>query len=277
MIKRLKLKWKIIFSIIIIIIMTILYMRYVGTSGLKVREYKITNNNLSSFYGFKVVHFSDLHYGMSVNDEKLSKIIDNINKIKPDIVVFTGDLIDRNTKVTKEISEILVKNLTKINTTYGKYYVTGNHDLVNKSYDSIMTNSNFKSLDESFDVIYSKDNESMFIGGIKVNNSLSDNIIENLNSNEYNYKILALHYPDKVDDILNYNFNLIVSGHSHNGQVRLPVIGKIITPENAKKYYEPHYKINNTDLYISGGIGNSVLNFRLFNPPSFNLYRLVDK
>lgn len=274
---KLKLKWKIVFSIILLILFLFLYMRFIGTSGLKIREYKVTNENLTSFYGFKIAHFSDLHYGMSVNERKLSYLVETINKTKPDIVIFTGDLVDRNTKITDETNNILIKYLSKIDSAYGKYYVKGNHDKVNKSYDMIMTNSNFKCLDETYDVIYSKDNKSMFIGGISVDKSLNNNTIETLNLNEYDYKLFALHYPDKVDEILKYNFDLILSGHSHNGQVRLPVIGKIITPNNAKKYYEPYYQLDNTQLYISGGIGNSVLNLRFFNKPSFNLYRLVDK
>lgn len=274
---RLKLKWKIIFGIILSIIMLFLYMRFISTSGIGVREYKITNKNLKSFYGMKIVHFTDLHYGMTVDEDKLAYLVEKINKTKPDIVLFTGDLVDRHTTITNEINNILVKHLSSINTTYGKYYVKGNHDKVNKSYDKIMTNSNFKCLDENFEVIYTKDNKSLFISGVSVDKNLNNKVEENLNLNNYDYKIFMLHYPDEIDKILKYNFNLIVAGHSHNGQVRLPAVGKIITPENAKKYYDPYYKIDNTHLYISGGIGNSTINLRFFNKPSFNLYRLVDK
>lgn len=274
---KLKLKWKIIFIIILSITLLLLYMRFISTSNIIVREYKITNNKLTSFYGMKIVHFTDLHYGMTVDEDKLSNLIDKINKTKPDIVLFTGDLVDRNTTVTSEVSNILTKYLSNINVTYGKYYVKGNHDKVNKSYDKIMSNSNFKCLDENYDVIYSKDNKSIFLGGVAVDKNLNSEIIENLNTNNYDYKIFMMHYPDEVDEILKYNFDFVVSGHSHNGQVRIPVIGKIITPDNAKKYYDPYYKINDTHLYISGGIGNSTINLRFFNKPSFNLYRFVDK
>ena len=102
-------------------------MRFIATSGLSIREYKVKNSNLSSFYGLKVVHFTDLHYGMSVDDKKLPYLVETINKTKPDIVIFTGDLVDRHTKVTDEISKILIKNLSNIESTYGKYYVKGNH------------------------------------------------------------------------------------------------------------------------------------------------------
>ena len=67
---------------------------------------------------------------------------------------------------------------------------------------------------------------------------------------------------------------LILSGHSINGSINIPIIKKTLLPEGALNYYEEYYKINNTDIYISNGIGVNNLNFRLFNKPSFNLYRL---
>ena len=84
-----------------------------------------------------------------------------------------------------------------------------------------------------------------------------------------------VHEPDFADNIINeYSVDLILSGHSHNGQIRIPLVGALYTPENAKKYYDEYYSINNTDLYISSGIGVSKYNYRLFNHPSFNLYRI---
>ena len=108
---KLKLKWKIIFSIIILLIIIYISVRFIGNIGLVVREYKITNKKLESFYGLKIAHFSDLHYGMSVNEKKLNIIVNKINMTKPDIVVFTGDLIDKNIKITDEIFELLVSKL----------------------------------------------------------------------------------------------------------------------------------------------------------------------
>ena len=94
-------------------------------------------------------------------------------------------------------------------------------------------------------------------------------------NNDIDYKIMLLHEPDFSDNVVdNYNVNLILAGHSHNGQVRLPVIGALHTPSYAKKYYDNYYDINGTDLYISSGIGVSTINYRLFNRPSINFYRL---
>ena len=86
-----------------------------------------------------------------------------------------------------------------------------------------------------------------------------------------------MHEPDFIDEIDYRKFDLVLAGHSHNGQVRLPFIGALVKPNYAKKYYDEYYKIKNTDLYISSGIGVSEVNFRLFNRPSFNLYRLTNR
>lgn len=275
--KKVKLKkhWKIIF-IIFIIIITIFLSLKIGTLGLKVREYKIENEKLSSFYGFKIVHFSDLLYGNGVDDKKLNKLVTMINDTKPDVVIFSGNLISNKAKITNETIDLITNNLKKIKSNYGKFYVSGNVDN-NKYFSTIMTNSDFVSIDNKYEIIYSKENKKMIITGLDINKSISNEIIEKLNIDDIDYKILVSHYPDKIDEILKYNFNLILSGHSLNGQIRLPVIGKIYTPNNSKKYYDSYYKIDNTNLYISNGIGNYKVNLRLFNTPSFNLYRLVDK
>lgn len=273
---KLKKKWKIIFLVILIIATLFILLRYIGNMGIKVKEYKIINNNIDNFYGLKIVHVTDLHYGMT-NEKKLKKLVKEINLTKPDIVLFTGDLVDKNTEYNKEIDNILIENLKNINAYYGKYYVNGDEDLLYKTFDTIMSNSNFISLDDTYEVIYNEKNETIFLSGISPDKSLTNEIKENINLNTYNYKILLTHYPDSVTSVLKYNFDLIASGHSLNGQVRLPFIGSVYTKENSRKYYNSYYKIDNTNLYISSGIGNSTINIRLNNPPSFNLYRIVNR
>ena len=66
----------------------------------------------------------------------------------------------------------------------------------------------------------------------------------------------------------------VFAGHSHNGQINIPYIKKLLLPEGSKKYYNNYYKVNNTNLYISSGLGESNINFRLFNKPSINFYRI---
>ncbi|MDD4623813.1 MAG: metallophosphoesterase [Bacilli bacterium] len=270
-----KIKFKIIGFIFIGITLIITYGFVFGIKGLKIKEYNVIDKNLPiSFYGLKVVHFSDLHYGRIVKEKNVIKIIEEINNLEGDIVIFTGDLIDRDTKINSTIKNVLIDNLSKIKSTYGNYFVGGNHDLVKKDFYEIMETSNFNNLENNNDIIY-KDDDSIYLTGIP--SSVEKNITFNLNKELPKYKILLMHEPDNMKYISKYNMNLVLAGHSHNGQVRLPIIGKIITPKGAKIYYDEYYKVNNTNFYISSGLGTSVLDIRLFNKPSINLYRLVNK
>lgn len=273
-------KFKILLIVIIIVVLIVLYSRYVGTSGLVTREYTIYEDNLPiSYNGLKIVHFSDLHYGSVINNTRLTKIVDEINLINPDIVLFTGDLLNNDTYREIYKDKILLL-LSKINAKYGKYAILGNHDY-DKNTDivkEILTKSGFNILINNYDVISNKNNDKIFIGGFDdylLANPDIDKTLSFLNDNNM-YSIVLVHEPDYTDNILQYNnnINLILSGHSHNGQVRIPIIGTIYTPNGAKKYYDEHYNIGNTNLYISGGIGNSKLDVRLFNHPSINLYRI---
>lgn len=272
---KLKPIWKIIFFILSVVILLLLYSIFLGTRGLKIKEYKIINNNLpNSFYGLKIVQFSDLYYDKSINEEELINIVKNINLTKPDIVIFSGDLMDKDTIYTEDIENIIVNNLSNINSKYGKYYVSGDNDEYKNSFDLLMENSDFVSINNKCDNIVNNKNESILLCGLNTNN----NDFSFLNDIEdFSYKIITMHYPDYYNKIKDYNFNLILSSHSYNGQISLPYIGGLILKSNAKKYNKEYYNVNNSDFYISGGLGTDNFNIRLLNKPSFNLYRLVDK
>lgn len=273
--------FKFFINVILIIILIILYARYVGTFGFITKEYTLYNEELpSGFDGLKIVHFSDIHYNRAITSSKVDKIVDEINLINADIVIFTGDLIDKDMELKDSDFEYLTDAFSKINAKYGKYAVLGNHD--HSKMDEVIdvfNNSGFKYLENSYDIIYSQDSEKIFIGGlgnVSYNLDNLDKTMEYFNSNnDINYKIMLIHEPDISDNIVdNYDVNLILAGYSHNGQVRLPIIGPIYTPPGAKKYYDEHYIIDGTNLYISSGIGVSIVNYRLFNKPSINFYRV---
>ena len=91
-------KWfKFTFILILFFVIVFLYAKYIGTMGFITKEYTIYSNNLpTSFDGLKIVHFSDLHYNYAINEDKVTSVIEEINLIDPDIVVFTGDIIDKD-------------------------------------------------------------------------------------------------------------------------------------------------------------------------------------
>ena len=272
-------KWMII--IFIILFLLILYARYIGPMGFITKEYTINDKDIpKGFDGIKIVHFSDLHYNRALSLDKVNKIVDEINLINPDIVVFTGDLIDKDVNLTNKDYNNLINSLRKINSKYGKYAVMGNHDFY-KDKDKVINiynDSGFKYLDNSSDIIYSSDNETIFIGGINTVSYQMDDVdktMEYFNNHDDMFKIILVHEPDIADKIVDsYNVDLILAGHSHNGQVRLPFIGALYKPNYAKKYYDNYYNLNGTNLYISSGIGFSTLNYRLWNKPSINFYRI---
>lgn len=272
---------KIIVISMIVIFGSFYYMRFIGTSGLNVREYRVVNSLLPpSFHGLKVIHFSDLHYNSTFSEKNLKVLVKKINQLKPDIVAFTGDLTDKETVITENDLKILVEQLNKIEATLGLYAVRGNHDYETSNFDVVFTKTAFKILDNNYDFIYSKGTTPILITGFgsKLKEDLNPKQAFSFPSEESFFTIALTHEPDTAIDILNtHSADLILSGHSHNGQIRLPKIGAIYSVPGAKKYKNEHYKIDQSNLFISGGLGTSGFKLRLFNRPSINLYRIVEK
>lgn len=271
-----------LFILLLIILLLLIYCRYEGTRGLITKEYKIETNSIpSSFDGLKVLHFSDLHYLRVVDDNMLKKVVEEINLINPDIVIFTGDLIDKDFNINDKQKEQLITLLKSINSKYGKYSIIGNHDYIKdkEEIETIYNESNFILLQNTYDIIYNSENEKIFLGGLdtysydkadidKVMNYFKDN-------DNIDYKIILVHEPDYIDTITSkYDVDLVLAGHSHNGQINIPFIKNFILPYGSQKYYKNYYNVDNTPLYISSGIGESRINLRFLNKPSINFYRI---
>ena len=265
---------KIIGILFLIFCLALAYAHFIGTKGYIIKEYKVESSKIpEEMNGLKIVHFSDLHYATTINNKEMQKIVKKINELKPDIVVFTGDLLDKNHQLNDSQKQELINNLKNINATLFKYAVSGNHDYSDDSFIDIFDKSNFKYLsNESQDIYYNSETPITIYG---FPSSISDSPDYSiLNPNNTNFRLVILHEPDSIIDIINSKPDLVLSGHSHGGQVRFPFIGAIYTPIGSKKYYESYYKINETELFISSGIGTSGWEIRFFNHPSINLYRL---
>ena len=247
--KRAIILWaKIIIISIIFIFGGLYYMRFIGTSGLNVREYRVVNPKLpSSFHGLKVIHFSDLHYNSTFSEKNLKVLVKKINHLKPDIVVFTGDLTDKESVITESDLKTLVEQLNKMEATLGLYAIRGNHDYETSNFDVVFTKTAFKILDNNYDFVYSKGTIPILITGVgsKLKEDFNLEQAFAFSSEEEFFTIALTHEPDTATDILNtYPTQLILSGHSHNGQIRLPKIGAIYSVSGAKKYKNEHYKIS---------------------------------
>lgn len=263
--------------LLLIIGILFIYARYLGTSGLVIEEYSIINEKIPlNFHGLKIVQFSDLHYGTTIKEEELKNVINKINELNPDIIFFTGDLIDNSYKISEDEEKLITKELNKLEPNIGIYAVRGNHD-INDNFENIIKNTNIKLLNNQNKLLYFN-NSSTPIMLIALDDNLKgtqniDNAF-NFEENDY-YKILITHEPDDYDK-LPKNVNLFLAGHSHLGQVRLPFIGSVYNMEGAKKYKEEKYEIDETNLFISGGLGTTKIKYRFLDKPSINFFRLYN-
>ena len=261
------------------------YSHFITPHTLETKETKIVNDKITNtFHGFKIVQISDIHYGSTTNEKDLLKIQKEINLLKPDIVVFTGDLFEHN-KITEKEQKIVTDFLSGIEANIEKYAITGEDDYGLSNYSILLENGGFQLLDEKYDLLYNKQYESIFIAGMSTNTTGTKNakdkmipVMNYLNESEVkpNYTILITHEPDSILEIDYSKFDLILAGHSHLGQIRIPFIGGLCYPSLSKSFKESHYILENTELYISGGIGTTKTPFRLFNAPQINLYRLTN-
>lgn len=287
-----KVKKIIVNSIKLIIILAVIgfaffsYTTYISTIKISIREYRITNQNIpDNFNGLKIIQFSDLHYGSTMFESNLKEIKKLINERNPDIILFTGDLIDSNYKMNQKEKEKLLKHLKELNAKLGKYAVLGDNDKEEES--NLLSQSEFIILKNEYDLIYNQNNTPILLTGLSSLNKNEQDITKAYqyfsqeSANQEVFTITLVHEPDSTIEILEKypNTNLILSGHSHNGYIRIPFANiPLSTTKGAKKYNQDYYKINNTELFISGGLGtNNSSGIRLFCRPSINFYRLSNQ
>lgn len=276
-------RWlKILIFCFLFFLTLILYARYVEPTHLIVNEENVINTNLpTSFYGYKIVQLSDIHYKTTITKKELETTVKMINRIKPNIVVITGDLLDNTIEYNETDKSTLIDLLNNIDGKY-KYIITGDHDK-HDLFQEIVTKTDFKLLDNNYDIIYNGDYDPILIGGISTRtdgNNIDEKIMEierAIAENKTTYNILLIHEPNIINNINYNNYQLVLAGHTHNGQINIPGIKKLLIPTKDNQYTKTYYKLDNTDLYISPGIGTSNIKARLFNSPTINLYRLLDK
>lgn len=269
---------KAITFIIIFCFALLYYMRFVETNKLSVKEIKIESTKIpESLSGLKIAHISDLYYKSTIDKNFLKKLTKKINKLKPDILVFTGDLTTSDIKYTQEDYEDLIYYLKKINAN-NKYYIKGDNDYNDNNISNILESSGFLSLNNKEDYIYGSDNYKIVIHGLGsfLKNDFDTNSAFISNDNTL-FNVVLFHEADNILELQDKHIDLALAGHSLNNQIDLPIIKKLLYVEGAKDYYDDYYNVNGTHLYVNAGLGTNNSKLRLFNPPTINFYRLVKK
>ncbi|MGI6586202.1 MAG: metallophosphoesterase [Gracilibacteraceae bacterium] len=241
-----------------------------------IREVNIDTEKIEKGKEIVFLQISDFHGSSSV--ELVNKMVSKADKIKPDAVFITGDLVDETTKDFDNI-HILIKKLYSICSDI--FFVSGNHEWNNDKKTELL-----RKLKELGVKISNNKGFNFAIRGTDINicgvdDSYrgQDNIEKAMKSaDNKNYIILISHSPKIRDRLRGHSPDLIISGHTHGGQVRLPLIGAIISPVEGlfPKYDKGIYKLNNGSiLYIDSGVGTSKLPIRFLNRSQMSLIKIV--
>lgn len=246
-------------------------------------NYIIVSEKLpEGFSGFKIAHISDPH---SVPAEGVFEIIE---VAMPDICVITGDLLNDDEKSTEKMDE-LIEKLVKI---CPVYFISGNHDLWRTDHREIFARYEelgAKFLDRKTEILH-KNGEEIALFGIpdpfsKVPKDIKQNVEDAFSMMpEYSgYKILLFHRANLFELIKDSGFDLILSGHMHGGQVRIPGLGGVLAPSSAllsgKSMLFPKYTAGvvtdgGATMVINRGIGNTLPLPRWGNPAQVGIITL---
>jgi uncharacterized protein len=254
------------------------YTTQIEPNALSVTTIDIPIKNLpDSFEGYRIAHISDIHAGTWMNQERLMTVVDKVNEQNPDIIAITGDYITRG-KVNW-IANILIEPLSKLNAPDGVVSVLGNHDHWTNpgAVREILKTANIQELPNDR-IILERDSSKLAICGVDdVWEKLADldPILERL-PNDDTPAILLAHEPDFADQSAETGrFALQLSGHSHGGQVRLPIIGALALPYLGQKYSMGQYQVRDMIQYTNRGVGMIPPAVRLGCPPEITLITLT--
>jgi hypothetical protein len=273
-------KLTIILLVMIASISLYYYARHVEPNLLHVEHHTIQSSSVTSeLDGIRILQFSDLHLGEFYSLTKFQRLVHRINELQPDIVVFTGDLVDNFSKYPDQ--RRIAPILQQIQAPLGKYAVYGNHDQGGGGkpiYRQILAKSGFHLLVNEHDTIrigHSK----MTIAGLDDFLLGSPDLKKTLQRLPADaFTLLLVHEPDVADRVTNYPIDLQLSGHSHGGQVRIPWYGSVYTPPLAETYREGIYTLpgsrKSMTLYVNRGIGTTRLPFRFVSVPELTLFTL---
>lgn len=233
------------------------------------------------FTGFRILQFSDLHA------DSIPGLVDEIRNEAPDVIVSTGDLVHDRGSYAQGVR--ICKRLTEIAPVYA---VTGNHDLWRSDYTELekeLTDIGVRTL-HSERVLLEKNGARIGLCGIDDPFSRDNARIKQVIKSSLKklprydgYDILLFHRANLLDLLKNHGFNLILSGHMHGGQFRLPKSGRgIISPKSSwsgnklffPKYFAGHYNSQKTQMIVNRGVGNPMIIPRLFNRPEITVVTL---
>lgn len=252
---------------------------------LEVTHYNMSSDKIpASFNGFKILQISDYHCDM------IPGLISEIQNENPDIIVSTGDLADDKGSYLPAIR--LCEHLADIAPVYA---VTGNHDLWRNDYEKFERELSLTGVITLHNerITLKRGGGEIFLAGIddpfsKNSSKIAENLQNSLSGFPRcsGYSILLFHRANLFEQLKFQGFDLILAGHMHGGQFRLPSGRGVVSPKSSwlskapiffPKYVAGHYRSPHTDMIVNRGIGNPMFIPRLFNRPEITVITLNHK
>ena len=258
-----------------------------SNTNLEITEYYVTSARIpDSFDCFEIAQISDLHNAEFGDENKDLLVL--LSQIKPDVIALTGDLVDsRKTDI-----ELALDFAGKAAQIAPVYYVNGNHEARVPEYEQLKTGL----VDLGVNVLenqkaqITRDGESITLMGIQDPSfhtdylfgdaeSVSRQAISSLQNESDGFTVLLSHRPELFDLYVDTGVDLVFSGHAHGGQFRLPFVGGLVAPNQGffPKYDAGQFIEENTTMIVSRGAGNSIVPFRINNPPELVVVELKNQ
>ncbi|QRN86810.1 metallophosphoesterase [Clostridia bacterium] len=238
------------------------------------------------FDNFKIVHISDLHNTLFGEEQR--NLLGKVEALNPDIIVITGDLIDRR-RFDLDVAMYFIDGAMKIAPVY---YVAGNHEAWSGRWTEIaehLTDAGVIIMNDLAGQI-SRGNSAIGIFGLSDSAFFTAEFEGRIKTwkikeclNEWKdteqFSILLSHRPELFDLYVEGNMDLIFAGHAHGGQFRIPFVGGLYAPNQGffPKYTSGRYLNKDSTMFVSRGLGNSLMPIRLNNRPEIVEVTLTNK
>lgn len=250
-----------------------LYKKFNGKDNLEYINYTIDHNHIpKAFDGYKIIQISDLHYSSSSNKDLLDSMIHKINQEEPDLIVITGDQIDREGHLIDDCYKYLSQLEGQ------KYVIMGNHEDTYRYEKSLQAIHKYQlPLLQNQGLHINKEDESIFLCGTKDLTVDTPNIEDSLTgANADDFVIMLSHNPALFNDVDKKRVHLMYSGHNHGGQVNLFGLYApyLPGPDKSQKYVKGHIQSEGSHLVVSTGIGTTQLHFRFCANPQVTITTL---
>ncbi|GLO65426.1 hypothetical protein AQ616_10225 [Oceanobacillus sp. E9] len=263
--------------LITLFILAVLVDIYYETNVFKVSKVHFKSNKITNDSSIKLVQISDLH--AKVFGDNNQKLIQTIKNQQPDIVVITGDIIDRKTNSLQDVFHLIEEIIAFQQQVY---FVSGNHEWGNN-----LRNELLSGLEQRGVQILNNNSVEIMIKEINLNLVGIDDVSTNhedmkkafTNVKNLEYTVLLSHSPAVTDKYRDIDADLILSGHTHGGQVRFPLIGPIIAPDEGvfpKKTKSVYQLKENQSLYIDSGLGTSLVPVRFLNQSQLSVIEITN-